>query len=192
MKKERDYKAEYARRMERGKARGLSLSQARGHPRRGEPLASSPQAKPKSDEKIEAAIRLMNEGGSLTASARESQVSSKRLKRFVLAHKLGRLNKRKWVMSDRRARRVPIIKGASQSAIIVPDFKTARLVGQHYNAYQKFVEEADESLLPPFEGRGVRDVKGRLHPFETDPNNLFRFAVKDEPVFHEIYQIIQS
>ncbi len=36
----RDYKAEYARRIEQAKAKGLSRSQARGHPKANERLAT--------------------------------------------------------------------------------------------------------------------------------------------------------
>lgn len=36
MRKKRDYKAEYARRIELAKVRGLSRSQGAGHPRKGE------------------------------------------------------------------------------------------------------------------------------------------------------------
>ena len=39
--RKRDYKAEYKRRVAKGKARGLSVSQSRGHPVKGERLASS-------------------------------------------------------------------------------------------------------------------------------------------------------
>lgn len=41
MAKPRDYKAEYRRRIQSGEARGLSRSQAAGHPKRGELPASS-------------------------------------------------------------------------------------------------------------------------------------------------------
>lgn len=40
MKRQRNYKAEYARRIASGLRRGLSRSQARGHPRMYEPSAS--------------------------------------------------------------------------------------------------------------------------------------------------------
>ena len=40
-RKKRNYKAEYQRRIARGKAQGLSKSQSRGHPRKGEKAASS-------------------------------------------------------------------------------------------------------------------------------------------------------
>jgi hypothetical protein len=38
--RKRNYKAEYRRRLKQGKARGLSISQSRGHPRKGELTAS--------------------------------------------------------------------------------------------------------------------------------------------------------
>jgi len=44
-KRKRNYKAEYARRIKRGLARGLTPSQARGHPKRGEKPASRITAK---------------------------------------------------------------------------------------------------------------------------------------------------
>ena len=40
-----------------------------------------------------------------------------------------------------------------------------------------------------FKGDGVTDVKGRFHPFETDPNELHRLRQMDLPPFHEIYQV---
>ena len=192
MSRKRDYKAEYRRRLARGKALGLSRAQARGHPRKGEPPASAPEAKPQSDDRIEAAIRLMHAGVSMSAAAGESQLSYKRLKRFVMAHNIARLSHRKWVMTDRRPRRVPVVKGAGQQTITVPDFKSASLVGRHHNAIGQFVETGDERLLLPFQNKRVVDAKGRPHRLETDPNNLFRYAMKDEPVFHEIYSIVST
>ena len=44
-----------------------------------------------------------------------------------------------------------------------------------------------------FQGnKSVRDLNGDLHVFETDPNALYRYAMRDEPEFHEIYQIVAN
>lgn len=192
MPRKRDYKAEYARRLARGKALGLSRAQARGHPRKGEPLASSAEAKPKSDEKIEAALRDMRGGTSMTAAAREQRISSKRLSQFIKAHRIARYQGGEWRFSDTRPRRVPIIQNAQIKAIIVPGFDEASRVGKYHNAVGRFVRTQDIQVLAPFSGDAVKDIRGKAHPFETDPNALIRYALKDEPEFHEIYQIIQN
>ena len=182
----------YDRRIRRGLALGLSVSQARGHPRLGEPAASSPAAKPKSDERIEAAIRDMRSGTSMTAAAKAQRISPKRLSRFLKAHSIARYRKRKWFYSDTRTRRVPVLEGDRQKTILVPGYKEASRVGAHRDAVGRFTRSGDITHLASFEGDGVTDIKGRFHPFETDPNAILRFAAKDEPAFHEIYQIVST
>jgi hypothetical protein len=192
MARKRDYKAEYARRIARGKALGLSRSQARGHPRKGEPSASSAKSKPKSDAKIEAAIRDMRSGASMTNAAKAQSISAKRLRKFLKAYRLARYQGNQWRFSDKRLRRVPIIANAQTKAITVKGFDDASRVGKFHNAVGQFIRNPDPIILKPFEGKGVTDANGQFHLFETDPNALIRYALKDEPEFHEIYQIIQN
>lgn len=192
MARKRNYQAEYRRRLERGRKLGLSKAQARGHPRRGEPLASSPAAKPQADEQITYAIRLMHSGASMTAAARAASMSSKRLRRFILAYRVARYEGRKWVMTDRLLRQMPLIERSSTKVVVLEDFKSASKVGKYHNAVGEFARTGEIINLDEFRGKGVRDAKGRLHLFETDPNQLLRYAAKDEPPFHEIYQIVSN
>ena len=69
-KRKRDYKAEYRRRIERGLKKGLSHSQARGHPKAGEALVSTGLKTPESDAKLEAAVKRLREGNSQSAAAK--------------------------------------------------------------------------------------------------------------------------
>ncbi len=192
MARTRDYKAEYQRRIARGKALGLSKSQARGHPKKGEPLASSSDAKPKPDRKIQTAIKAMHHGSSMTAAAHDAHMSPKRLSKFIKAHKVARLKGRRWIMTDRLLRRVPHIRNGSTTTLIVQTFADASLIGEHHNAIGVFVRTGDVEVMARFRSKTVTDHKGRTHQLETDPNNLFRYAAKDEPQFHEIYQIIAT
>jgi hypothetical protein len=196
MPRQRDYKAEYARRIARGTARGLSRSQARGHPKGNEAPASieasAPNPKPKKDPALETAILAMNRGESLTKAARDARVSPERLRRHLISKSLASKQGTRWALADNRPRRVPMIERSRTKVIVVPSFDEASRVGRHHNAIGQFLRSQDLTALEPFRGQGVTDTQGRFHPFETDPNALIRYALKDEPEFHEIYQIIQT
>lgn len=198
MPRQRDYQAEYARRIARGAARGLSRSQARGHPRGSEaPLsletsAPKPKPKPKADPALEAAIRAMNRGESLTQAARDARISPERLRRHLISKSLAFKQGTRWALADNRPRRVPMIEQGRTKPVYVPGFDEASRVGRYHNAIGQFLRSQDLNSLEAFRGQGINDIAGRFHPFETDPNALIRYALKDEPEFHEIYQIIQT
>ena len=191
MAKKRDYKAEYARRIARGSARGLSRSQARGHPKPHESLIKPTARRPINEEKVSEALQAMYAGTSLTAAAKATHVSPDRLKRALVVSKLGIKDGRRWIVTDARPRRVQIISDAKSKAIIVPTFADASRVGVHRNRVRRFLDTHDLSYLEEFEGETVTDINGKSWPLETDPNMLIRFALKDEPAFHEIYQIVE-
>ncbi len=192
MARKRNYKEEYKRRLARGKARGMSPAQSRGHPRKGEPLLSSPKALPKSDAQIEAAIKLMRDGASMARAAKNEQISARRLGQFIRAHKIARFKGRNWVWSDRRIRQVPFLVSGQQVAIKVPDFETASQVGNFYNDVHRFLNSNDPRHLGKYIGKHVKDIRGRTLEFETNASTLYRFADRDEPAFHEIYRVVAA
>jgi len=192
MARKRDYKKEYARRIARGQKRGLSRSQARGHPKANERYASGKRAIPLADDQLENALRNLRSGSSLKQSAKEAGVSEERFRRFVKGNQLAGFIGRRWTLDDRRTRQIAMIRGSNQTTIFVPGFLEASEIGKHHNAVRHFLRTQDFSHLLPFEGRSIKDVRGKSHPFETHPNALYRFAAKDEPAFHEIYQIVSS
>lgn len=192
MAKKRDYKAEYARRKAHGLARGLTLSQVRGHPKANELSSSGKVVSSAADARIQSAISAMGDGVSLTQAARANKVSVERLKRTVQAKGLGAKIKNRWVLTDHRPRRVPLITSDAQTiAVTVAGFSEASRVGVYFNKVGKFVLTQDTSLLDEFENEIVRDVRGHDHHLITDPNTLIRYVQKDEPSFHEIYRILE-
>tara|TARA_R110000868_G_scaffold47181_1_gene155106 strand:- start:239 stop:835 length:597 start_codon:yes stop_codon:yes gene_type:complete len=187
----RDYKAEYKRRKAQGLARGLTLSQARGHPKARELSASGKAVSAAADARIQSAISAMGDGQSLTRAAKTYKVSAERLKRTVQAKGLGSKINNRWVLTDQRPRRVPLIsKDAQTIAVTVAGFPEASRVGVYFDRVGKFVLTQDTSLLDEFDGEAVRDVHGNDHPLITDPNTLIRHVQKDEPSFPEIYRLL--
>ena len=189
MARNRDFKAEYQRRLARAVERGLSRSQARGHARSGE--APIRPKSLKSDDHLEAALKALRRTGKQTTAAKEAGVSPERLRRFLRENALAEWHGRQWRFSDQRPRRMTVISNGEAREHVLLGFDQASLNGQHLNAVRQFLGSNDIEFLLPFEGRSVTDAQGRAHPFETDPNTLHRIAAQGDEVFHNVYRLIQ-
>lgn len=187
MARTRDYKAEYQRRIASAQSRGLSRSQARGHAR-----ADEAPVRPKtvsSDERLEAALKLLRMTGNQSRAAREAGVSAERFRRFVRSNALAQRRGRSWQITDNRPRRMTVITDEEAREITLRDFEQASLNGKHLAAVGEFLRTNDIDRLRPFEGRAVIDATGQSHPLETNPNALYRLAAAGDEVFHEIYRL---
>ena len=70
----RDYRAEYRRRTASAAARGISRSQARGHPKPTEAaVASKRPPKPIEDARLQLAFKVLRQEKSLSAAAQRCQ-----------------------------------------------------------------------------------------------------------------------
>ena len=188
MARQRDFRSEYQRRIANAAKRGLTRSQARGHARSSEaPLRAKPIA---GDEKLEAALRLLRETGRQGAAAKRAGVAPERFRRFLRHNGLAARTGREWKISDNRPRRMTVMTDGESKELSLDGFDQASLNGAHLAAVGSFISSQDIDLLQPFEGRSVRDVHGKLHPLETNPNRLHRIAAQGEDVFHEIYRLI--
>jgi hypothetical protein len=191
MVRKRNYKAEYRRRLTRGKAKGLSKAQARGHPRPGEPAAIHINTAPASTPDLEAALKELRSGKALRHAAQAAGVSENRFRRFVKLRRLAIRNGRTWTVYDLRPRRVLTMTRGNERALTVRNFPEAQKAGLYWDAAGRFVRTNDIELLLPFLGDALVDTKGKRHPFETDPNTIHRLAAASEQAFYEIY-VIQS
>jgi hypothetical protein len=188
MNRNRDYRAEYQRRIANAAKRGLSRSQARGHARSTElPVRAQHFV---SDEKLEAAMKLLRQTGHQGAAAKQAGVAPERFRRFLRHNALALRAGRQWQFTDNRARRMKVITNGDSKEVTLDGFDQASLNGQHSAAVGAFLTSNDIDLLRPFDGRSVRDVHGKTHPLETDPNRLHRMAAQGDEVFHEIYRLI--
>jgi hypothetical protein len=150
------------------------------------------QQRTKLDARFELAVRQLNRGRSISATARVFGLSVKNF-RGQLARK--RLLKRKgtrWITQDDRLRRVTVMTGGRFRTLIVRGYKQARLIGEHHHAAGQFVRTNEVGVIKRFKGRTVQAANGRRYVLETDPNTLHRIAAIDSPQFHEIYAITSS
>lgn len=191
-KRIRDYKAEYARRIAGGRAKGLSRAQARGHPRPREKLASSPVAERGTySRRLELGFKAIERGKTLTASAKQIHVSPERLRRYLTEQRVAEKHGRKWVpRSDHRVRQMLLYtRGRARSVQV--NRAQASDVGTYFSAVARFLAENDPLILLPYEDRGVTDIRGAFHPFEIDPNTLYRLSNTGRESFEQVYRIVR-
>ena len=190
MKRSRDFKAEYRRRLERTRTLGFSRSQARGHARAGEnPIRGFKAIS--SDERLEAALKLLRDVKKQGAAAKTAGVSPERFRRFLKEKSLAKREGRSWIITDRRPYRMTVISEREVKNLTFNDFEQRSLNGRHLAAVQQFLRSNDIELLRPFEGREVIDARGTPRPLETGPNTLHRLASAGSELFHEIYRLVQ-
>jgi hypothetical protein len=184
----RDYRAEYRRRKARGLAKGLTLSQARGHPRATEPYLSPGRT---ANRKLEAGVAALRKRKSLRAAAREVTVSSERLRRYLKDLDFVEKRNGRWVVgTDPRLRVVLIYSDGKKQRIVVQGYEPAALTGSYWNAVGEFLRTNAPAHLAPFAGVQIRDANGKPYTLETRPNVLYRLASEGLDSFEQVYRIV--
>jgi hypothetical protein len=185
MRKKRDHKQEYRKRMERGLAGGKSRSAARGHPRAVD--FSTPRPSPINRESpVEKALARMRRGESQKDAAKAEGISAEKLRAYQKINTTSKRQRRKWVISDLRPQEFWMVtRGKLRVVTLSRDLGSE--LSAHSRAIDRFLNTNNRAHLQPFVGRGVRDTQGRFHPFETDPNTLRRLDSIGELHFLEIY-----
>ena len=186
---DRDYKAEYARRIKRGLAGGLSRSQARGHG-----LSKSTPRSTRAtryDRRLETGLKEIRSGESLRKAARSIAVAPERLRSYVEQTGVAKKRGRQWIIgADRRKREMPLFTAGQIQTITLKNYKDAQRVGKYMAAVSKFLSTNDESALREFIDEFVVDAKGKRHTFETRPNVLYRLSASQTETFEEVYRIV--
>lgn len=186
-RRKRDYRREYRQRIKKGLAQGLSRSQARGHARAGESLGIRPSATIDVNDPRERALGRVKRGESMKAAAKAERISPERLRRYVRDNVRATRHGRKWQIVDRRGVEMALCSLGKFRWVRVSTEKTSA-IGHFWVGVDRFLRTNDTSHLAPFQGVGIRDVSGKLWPFETRPNVLRRLDSAGELSFLEIYK----
>jgi hypothetical protein len=129
----------------------------------------------------------MKQGASQRDAAKAVGVSTERLRRFVAENTEASRQGRRWIISDKRPVTVLMATvGKIRDVTVTHDASSD--IGRHWVAINRFLETNDRTHLSPFVGLGLRDVKGRFHPFETRPNILHKLDSAGELSFIDIYR----
>jgi hypothetical protein len=190
-KNKRDYRAEYHRRIARGAAKGITRSQARGHPKPREAGVSSKRpSRPIEDDRLQLAFKVLRQENSLTAAARAAKVSPERLRHYGTHRNIIERKGRRWAMRQELPRRMLLFSDGRALQVVVGDFDAASKIGRFVSAVGEFLRTNKPAGLREFEGVSVADVSGKTHPFETRPNALHRIASANDQSFEHIYRIV--
>jgi hypothetical protein len=185
MRKTRNFKKEYLRRIAAGLTAGKSRSAARGHPKAAD-IGSRPASAIDRNAPVEKALARMRHGESQRAAATAEGVSAEKLRAFLKLNTVSRHEGGSWVISDQRPQQFWIASRGQLKPVTVAN-ELGSEIGTYWNAVDKFLNSNIRRYLLGFVGKGVRDVQGRFHPYETDPNTLRRLDSIGELHFIEIY-----
>jgi hypothetical protein len=187
----RDYRAEYRRRIAQVAAKGISRSQARGHPRPTE-AAINAKRPPRliEDDRLQLAFRVLREEKSLSAAARAAKISPERLRHYATERDIIERQGRRWIVRHQLPRRMLLFSDGRAVQVVVGDFGSASKVGRYMSAVSHFLRTNNPAGLREFEGVSVTDVSGKTHPFEIRPNRLYRLASAHDQSFEHIYRIV--
>jgi len=188
MKRQRNYSEEYRRRIERGKSVGLTKRQARGHGGNRQRREGNPFSDLAPDHPLHLATEAMRKGTAMTRAARSFHLSPETLRNFLDDNATVVLRKGRVVIAEDRRRFVMPIYSNRRSRKVTVHADQRDRIAQYHSAIGRFLETNDARILEPFERERVRDVFGRTHLLETDPNTLYELSAAGEFEFATLYK----
>src|SRR5271166_879458 len=174
-----------------GAAKGVSRSQARGHPKPEELSVSLKRPpKPIEDQRLQLAFKVLRQEKSLSAAAKAAKIAPERLRHFATERDIIERQGRRWIVRHQLPRRMLLFTDRKALPVVVGDFDAASKIGGFMSAVSEFLRTNNPAGLREFEGASVTDVSGKTHPFETRPNALYRLASAHDQSFEHIYRIV--
>lgn len=139
---------------------------------------------------LEALSRMRHDRLALADAARAASTSPENVLRYAgTAITRDPRGRHVAVANDRLYRRMAMITEDRVIFIDINDSRTASWISRYHNAVKRYIYHADDRRLRVFQGKGVRDAQGQLHPLVTDLDMLDRLAHVGEIEFDSIYEL---
>ena len=137
---------------------------------------------------VQVPTRMRSEGVSLSKATRQLGISRSRVLRLA-GPAFRRLRNGRYAakVTDRllRVLTVPSAKGLIE--IGVSDSREASVIGEYWNAVERYLARGDASELQKFRKKRVKDGRGKRVPLVTDLDELARLASAGVLRFESIY-----
>ena len=164
-KRKRNYRAEYQHRVQRGKTKGLSRSQSRGHPKIREDYVQPKRKRIPNRQKLQIALSELADGKTLKESAHSAGLTVERFKNFISREGIAERHRNRWKIRDEHPREMALYSKGKPYTIIVNNIHgDASLLGRYLSAVRQALNRNDPSFLKPFKGKSVKDVHGKSYP----------------------------
>lgn len=145
-----------------------------------------------SDARLQRALTILRDRKDIAAAARSAGTSVAKFKREVLKRKIIKKRGKNWIVSRDLHRQLLIYSDGKQVRVTLSGQRSARNAGKYMSAVGAFLRSNNIRILDQFIGRAVKDVAGKRHVFETNPNSLYRLASSTDEAFEAVYRIVVS
>ena len=148
----------------------------------------TPYQREKRQKSLEVLKKMRTKGYSITKASREVGIKPKTvLKHTNAVKKVGTWWKAK--RYDKIERTMRIASNGREYFVTIRDSRNSSLVGKYQNALKIFFNTGDESVLKPFKNKRVKDVNGKWHTLETDPDKLHDISeVREDEELYTVYK----
>ena len=117
------------------------------------------------------------------------KLSPNKLEKYLGSNLRHTKNTIKASSSDKIPREMMISENGIDTSVIIRNSKSASIIGKYQNAKRYFIQSGDDSRLQEFSKIKLKDIDGKIHRFETNPEKIIDIEDrKEEPESFEIYK----
>jgi hypothetical protein len=143
-----------------------------------------------SDRYFQVALRLLQEGKTLTVAAREIGVSPNRLEWQLRSTRAARKRKGRWLVRADLPRQMLLFSTQGAFIILPANRYQASKGAKFMSAVGRALGSNEPSEIMTFEGKSLADAHGRKWLFETDLDALYRLASTGKETFESVYRVV--